>query len=115
MPIRRFATPVFGVLALLFCASTARAQFDCAEYFEYQEVKCVYQDCVDHALIPIPRGGELYHYTCTPYNCCNQLITECDFDGNSCPGVWRNNPDVRRHVVEVAATSRVLVADCRGR
>jgi len=52
-------------------------------------------------------------YSCGPVECCKQLFTTCINDGPC--DLSLQNPEVRARIDEIAKTSEVLVANCKGR
>jgi hypothetical protein len=65
--------------------------------------------------MPQGSGGGSEHYSCGAVICCGQRFTDCNFDGGDCFFIRVKNPEVRKRLDQVADTSRILVADCRGR
>lgn len=101
-----------GFLVFLY-SNICRAD-GCADTLVQTTYPCVYKSCSEQVTAFTPYGprGSL-EFTCGPIACCQQLFTSCLFTGNTCDQVM--GPEERRRVAEVAATSKVLVADCGGR
>ena len=99
----------------LLCLSGAlcRADQACGESVKQTTYPCVYRTCRDQITVTTPEGERVDFFTCGPVACCQQLFTSCYDSGDPCSQAME--PAVREHVAQVAATSRVLVADCRGR
>lgn len=102
----------FGVCLCLYgniCLADA-----CADSMQAQTYSCVFKSCSAKITVTTPgedRGNLVL--TCEPVACCQQLFTDCLFTGDTCSQL--RDPEVTKRVVEAAATSRVLVADCEGR
>lgn len=102
----------WGAFVCLYGA-LCRADQACGEYVMETTYPCIYKSCSSHITVYWPAGERVDHYTCGPVECCQQFFTSCYDDGLPCSQV--RDPAVRERVAQVAATSRVLVADCRGR
>jgi hypothetical protein len=108
-------TKILSWAGAFVCLSGApcRAQNNCAESMKQTTYPCVYRSCSSHITVNTPEGERALFVACEPVECCQQLFTDCYFDGNACSQA--RDPLVRERVAQVAATSRVLVADCGGR
>lgn len=102
-------------LALVCLCSTFGRSQNCAERLTGVTYTCVYgTTCSGRITVYQPVFGvDRIAYSCTSEECCKQLFTTCTND-SACP-FSPLNPQVRARIDEVATTSEVLVADCKGR
>ena len=88
----------------------------CAATFTDMQVHCDGpQGCSDSVEVVIPEESQDgQRVDCSSTSCCGQLITTCGGVGG-CQDEIMKKPGVREQVAELAATSEVLVAGCKGR
>lgn len=99
------------VSAAPFCSSQS-----CCYHLESQSFTCTTSTCSKRITVYVPNfdGPDRIQYSCTSDDCCQQLFTTCTNDG-ACPPSFLQNPEVRARIDEIAKTSEVLVANCKGR
>jgi len=104
---------IIATLFLTLCATVCSAQ-NCADTFQNDEVWCAGPDGCTGAVYPTHPNGSQYGLTieCSALDCCGQQITTCY--GTSACDVLKK-PSDKEQVNRLAATSDVLVADCKGR
>jgi hypothetical protein len=96
---------------LLFSATLAAAQ--CESNYERITLQCADNaECHDFVILDMPIEGFVYKYTTNVLNCCGQLFTDTNMSGSCDADIVQ--PAIRKQVERLAATSDVLVADCRG-
>ncbi len=111
-------THVMGIMScawLLLCLNGTLCRADaCTDAITFTNLPCVYKNCSSHVYVGQPSGGNSFLYDCQPVQCCQQFFSDCEFSGGDCQEIELRNPEVRQRLTEMAATSTVLVADCRG-
>jgi hypothetical protein len=95
------------------CGTLCRADQACGETAHQTTFDCVYRGCSESVTVETPFGERVDFFKCGYVSCCQQLFTTCYDLGLPCTQI--KDPAVRERVAQVAAGSRVLVADCRGR
>lgn len=63
---------------------------------------------------PVDEFPDDIEYSCSFQQCCEQLFTTCEYEGD-CSDVSLRDPEVRNRLDEMAKASAILVADCKGR
>jgi hypothetical protein len=108
---------VYLVVAFFVClnGTFAMAQSQCTNSMRLERFSCVFEDCNDTVQVTYPNDDTPRdsHYSCSAVICCKQHFTTCDFDDGECDFVLSDS--VKGRLNELAARSRVLVADCHGR
>ncbi len=99
---------VFVFLCSAFCGSQT-----CSGRLDSMTFTCTSSTCSNRVTVYKPTSGDRIRYSCTSEDCCGQLFTTCTDDGGC--GAVEKNPEVRARIDDVAKTSEVLVADCKGR
>jgi hypothetical protein len=111
-------THVIGIMSwagllVCLCGTLCRADGACADTMTGNVYNCAYQGCKSQVAVSTPSGGDSEHYSCESVQCCKQLFSNCYFDDGDC--FLNSHPEVRKRLSRIAGTSRILVADCRGR
>jgi hypothetical protein len=106
---------IAGLALFLWIGTQIGNAQGCAEFLQGEVFKCIYESCRGSVLIQFPKGGEDQAITCGPVECCGQLITTCDFNGDSCSDARLRDAAVRQSLDRIASRDEVLVADCNGR
>src|ERR1700739_4959766 len=91
---------------------------ECATDTTSTKFDCIYQTCKSSVVVETPvdnGGGNQQHVSCDSVPCCKQFFSDCYLDGQECRFVRVHSPAVREALNDLANTSRVMVADCRGR
>jgi hypothetical protein len=102
---------IWAIAFVCVSGAVCRAQL-CGEEMKQTIFSCVYESCSDSVTTSTPFGDRILFVSCEAVECCKQLFTTCYFTGDSCSQVV--DAALRERLAQVAASSRVLVADCRG-
>lgn len=100
---------------LWLCNGLCAAQ--CAETWQQMQFHCAGPDgCEGDLEVQYPGESSQYGVAivCGSENCCGQLFTTC-YAGGGCEPESVRKPEARKRLDRIAATSEVLVADCKGR
>lgn len=103
----------FACLCSTFCSSQTG---ECCNHLQSNTYTCESSHCSGRVTVytPVQEGEDLIRFSCNhSEDCCGQVFTTCTNDGG-CLAASRN-PEVRARIDEVATTSEVLVANCKGR
>lgn len=105
-----------AVAIFLLTLFTSLCSGQCANGFSEMTINCAGpHGCTDSVPIFIPdESQDGVRVVCGAVSCCGQLLTSCLGEGG-CQDEIMKKPGVRDQVAELAATSKVLVAGCKGR
>ena len=104
----------FVFLAFGISGALCRGQ-DCADSFEEHEFHCESSSCSDDVYVYYPNESQDgVTIECGATDCCGQQFSTCWGEGN-CEPLELKKPRVQERLTQLAHTSEVLVADCRGR
>jgi hypothetical protein len=100
---------------ILWCFAGVVANAQCAQQWNSTEHHCETSTCNDTILTFTPvEDSCCYHFSCESVDCCGELFSTCPSDEEECGDALTRSPEVRKRLSELSATSKILVADCRG-
>ena len=106
-----------SIFVFLFVqAFTVSSNAQCTDNITYSKVQCAFgTTCKETVTVGRPSGrGDTIAYSCSSTSCCQQLLTDCFSEGECFPFPLKT-AEMQARLSEIAATSKVLVADCKGR
>lgn len=113
--LMKWATALLFCALLVCCWAIPCDAQTCYDSLQSQTVHCVFKPCSNNVTVGVPQGedGDNFTVSCSSTKCCGQLVTNCHID-EDCDSDQLRGPTLRKRVSDLATTSRILVADCKG-